>query len=167
MLFGSYRQFHQECYTDALTSVDAVRYSTDMMTLATMATAQPEALLGNNTTMAQEEEWDLRRARRDARVKFEFALRRWHHGVYDFSSRPNGAPGRTLQVIEGILGTQIFICCDAHKAGWRPGGKGTNCCATQKAGRTIHGPTGAKEMAPQTTMKDLHKSFHEMLLGVY
>ena len=59
MLFGSYRQFHQECYTDALTSVDAVRYSTDMMTLATMATAQPAALLGNNTTMAQEEECGL------------------------------------------------------------------------------------------------------------
>ena len=59
MLFGSYRQFHQECYTDALTSVDAVRYSTDMMTLATMATAQPEALLENNTTIAHEEEWVL------------------------------------------------------------------------------------------------------------
>ena len=39
--------------------MDAVRYSTDMMTLATMATAQPEALLENNTTIAHEEEWVL------------------------------------------------------------------------------------------------------------
>ena len=48
------RQHAIRLQTDGLTSVDAVRYSTDMLTLATMATAQPSALLGNNTTMAQE-----------------------------------------------------------------------------------------------------------------
>ena len=59
MLFASYRKFHQECYKDALTIVDAVRYSTGMITLATMATAQPEALLENNATIAHKEEWVL------------------------------------------------------------------------------------------------------------
>ena len=71
------------------------------------------------------------------------------------STKPKGAPGRTLRVIEGILGKQILMCCDTQKAGWRPGGKGTNCCATQKAGRATHGPTGAKGMDPQTTMERL------------